>query len=276
VVAQVVRHEEGRDRLLASDGDPTAPHGRVLSLWIDDERLTSLRAAPPPGREVSRDRRNALDLIVRQAAVALANRRLLDDLRSLTEQLDHQATHDALTGLPNRTRLSRHLAELDDEGRQVAFLFCDLDGFKPVNDRLGHDAGDELLVAIADRLRSCVRDRAMVARLGGDEFTVALPDTDATTAVAVAEELTLTLSQPVALAGGVVRVGVSIGVAHNLGMLAPSELMRRADVAMYRAKAAGRGTVRLYRAEMESSGDVTSGGTEPPAPHPTADGRWSS
>ncbi|WP_137844950.1 EAL domain-containing protein [Microbacterium sp. 2FI] len=171
--------------------------------------------------------------------------------------LEYQATHDALTGLPNRAhavqliRAALSGAAVSDS--RVALLFLDLDGFKRINDTLGHGAGDDVLRAVAGRLRDSVRADDISCRLGGDEFVVLLaPLTDESDAVAVATRLVPILSAPVTVADQQnVAVGVSIGVAlsHDRDTTT-DQLLNEADRALYRAKQSGRGRVSIYDAEM--------------------------
>ncbi|MGI5243827.1 diguanylate cyclase domain-containing protein [Dactylosporangium sp. CA-139066] len=165
--------------------------------------------------------------------------------------LAHQAGHDELTGLPNRAELHRRLdAALAQEHEQepdVVLLFCDLDGFKPINDRLGHAAGDELLVALAARLRAGLRAGETVARYGGDEFILLARAADRDAAVRrLTGHIRAALSEPFEVAGEPVTVGASIGAVASDGRTGADELIRRADEAMYRVKAAQgeRGTAR--------------------------------
>lgn len=170
------------------------------------------------------------------------------------EQLLHIATHDTLTGLANRRmlteRLSHSLARAERTGHAVALLFIDLDGFKNVNDKYGHAAGDEVLTEVADRLREIARGTDFVARLGGDEFVILL-DTNVHpgSPSALAERVFEILSPPCRFTGGEATVGASIGVAMHppLSNLA-ADLIRRADAAMYEAKSAGKGVVRYATA----------------------------
>jgi diguanylate cyclase (GGDEF)-like protein len=189
-----------------------------------------------------------LDTFARHVATSLERGRLEENLRQVTdlkEQLRHQALHDALTGLPNRTLfLDRVRHAVDTAGRTrdwPAVLYLDLDGFKPVNDTYGHEAGDVLLRTVADRLRGCLRPADTAARLGGDEFVVLLNGPIDRSGVArVVERIRSQLDVPVALGDGVVAtVGASIGIA--LGGIATSDadsLVRNADIAMYAAKRA--------------------------------------
>ena len=164
--------------------------------------------------------------------------RLSAQRRRAERALLRAATHDALTGLPNRTacldRIERDLAEPEP---RLAVLFCDLDGFKPVNDRLGHAAGDALLTAVAGRLRDCLRGDDLVSRFGGDEFVIVCPDRDpATAAAVVADRIRETVLQPYRVDGEEVRVGLSVGVAYAGPGCTADGLIGRADLAMYAAK----------------------------------------
>ncbi len=185
-----------------------------------------------------------LETVANHASVALRNGQLIDRLR-------YEAAHDALTGLPNRAALRRHLADLLQERRtgHIAVLLMDLDGFKHVNDTLGHHQGDALLQQIAVRLRAAVPPEALVARLGGDEFAIVVPEVAGRgQAVELGDGLLATLQQPVLVDGIQLEVGASLGVA-----LAPDQandvasLLRHADMAMYQAKNTYRG-VALFDA----------------------------
>jgi diguanylate cyclase (GGDEF)-like protein len=163
--------------------------------------------------------------------------RLSAQRRRAENALHRMATSDALTGLPNRTAcLDQVGAEL--EGRPgLAVLFCDLDGFKPVNDRLGHAAGDALLVMVADRLRESVREQDMVSRFGGDEFVIVCRDEDPQAAVdAICARIRSVIESPIVLGGEPVWIGLSIGVAYAAADSTTDDLIGRADLAMYAAK----------------------------------------
>ncbi len=210
-------------------------------------------------------------VMVRQFLAMTENHRLLAELAVVRDQLQHQALHDPLTGLANRAlfadRVGHALAQPDAE---VGVLFCDLDDFKVVNDELGHDAGDMLLRLVAERLLSCVRPADTVARLGGDEFAILLERAD--DAGEVADRVVRAVDEPYPLHNTLVHASVSVGVAQESGTsrrparerlrivpadvgttstLAPrrppsddalvQQLLRRADQAMYAAKAAGKG-----------------------------------
>jgi diguanylate cyclase (GGDEF)-like protein len=177
--------------------------------------------------------------------------------KALERQLAHQAFHDPLTGLPNRTlftdRLEHALTRAPRRGVLVAVLFLDLDRFKAVNDSLGHEVGDQLLVGIAGLLRSCVRGGDTVARLGGDEFTVLLEDL-ATPADAshVAERIMSAMQKPFELAGRELSVSASLGVALATGHATPEDLLRDADAALYRSKNRGKARYEVFDATMQA------------------------
>jgi diguanylate cyclase (GGDEF)-like protein/PAS domain S-box-containing protein len=169
------------------------------------------------------------------------NARDVTDGRELREQLRDQATQDALTGLANRRLLYQRLTdELHSPDRPVAVLYVDLDRFKPVNDRLGHEAGDALLRHAAERLRRCLRPADLLARVGGDEFVIVAPDIRPEDADGLARRVVDTLAAPFALAGDPeIRIGASVGVGFGWAPDLPDEVIKRADQAMYRAKEAG-------------------------------------
>ncbi|MFI9154828.1 putative bifunctional diguanylate cyclase/phosphodiesterase [Streptomyces sp. NPDC053367] len=180
----------------------------------------------------------------------------------LQAQLQHNAEHDPLTDLPNRAlftrRVQQALSGRRSTDRGTAVLFIDLDGFKAVNDTIGHQAGDELLVQAARRLQEAVRQSDTAARLGGDEFAALIVGDGGRDRVArerhileLADRLRLTLSQPYTIDGNDVRVAASIGVAFAEPGLGAGELLRNADLAMYRAKSAGKGRVELYEPQMQ-------------------------
>ncbi len=177
--------------------------------------------------------------------IAVALRQSLVRARRDAARIEQLAHFDILTGLANRGLLDDRLARLVAQSRRnaspLAVLLFDLDGFKGVNDTLGHAAGDALLVAVAKRARACVRESDTVGRLGGDEFLVLLPDTDREGARAVAGKLLETLAAPCDLGAQSVGVSASIGGAFLPGPSPDAEsLVREADEALYRSKRAGR------------------------------------
>ncbi len=178
--------------------------------------------------------------------------------KALEEQLRHQALHDPLSGLPNRAlfmdRLEHALARANRRGSKVAVVFTDLDNFKVINDSLGHKMGDQLLVAVAERLKDCVRSDDTAARLGGDEFTILVEDvTGVGEAVQVAERIAEILQPPFALEDQEVFATVSIGIALNsTAQEQPADLLRHADLAMYRAKHRGKARYEVFESSMDA------------------------
>jgi diguanylate cyclase (GGDEF)-like protein len=166
---------------------------------------------------------------------------LVYKMAQMSVEREHQAGHDALTGLPNRTHLqaslAAELAQSKRDGRPFGLLLIDLDHFKEVNDTLGHHVGDQLLIHFAERLSNSVRPSDHVARLGGDEFAVIVPDADEAEALAVAERIRASLETPVSLEGMRLEIEASIGLAmHPEHALLAEDLLRLSDVAMYVAK----------------------------------------
>jgi diguanylate cyclase len=192
---------------------------------------------------------------VRQLAAFGDNTRLLRRLRQHELDLRYQASHDALTRLANRQLFGERVqaalaAAHPDPGPAV--LLVDLDDFKTVNDTLGHAVGDGLLVAVAERLRHCVRPGDTVARLGGDEFAVLLEGARTDAVVEVAERILASLGRPVLAHGHKLLIQASIGVANARSGEDAGELLRNADVAMYAAKERGKGGYVCYAAGMDA------------------------
>lgn len=224
---------------------PVEPHAVVV------------RAAFAPAQGLSAERIESFELLCRQAAVALGNDQLVQELSDAKDHIEFQALHDTLTKLPNRALFLQLLTEALQQrtaGRDVAVLFVDLDRFKPVNDRFGHAVGDELLIAVAQRLRGAVRANDVVARLGGDEFCVLTVVERPGEADAVARGVSAVMREPFDLSVHEVTVSASVGVAlaDAAADVDPGELMRRADVSMYDAKAKGKATVRFFSADLDS------------------------
>lgn len=181
----------------------------------------------------------------------------ITELRRKDEEIRHQAFHDALTGLPNRAlmkdRLLHALERAKREGGRLAVIFIDLDRFKAINDGLGHDVGDLLLQEVARRIKSRMRTADTVARLGGDEFVVLMEDLqEAGDCASLAQELMAEIARPMELSGHAVEIRASMGMAfYPEDGTNPMELMKRADLAMYSAKAAGRNTYRFFQQDMQ-------------------------
>jgi diguanylate cyclase (GGDEF)-like protein/PAS domain S-box-containing protein len=183
----------------------------------------------------------------------------ITDRKNLERELAHLAHHDSLTGLPNRVVLinclEQALRSARRTGRPLAVLLLDLDGFKEINDTLGHDSGDELLRQVASRLTATLRDSDTVARLGGDEFAVVLPDTDASGATTAAKKVVAALDAPLVVAGRHTAIRGSVGVACYPGHGADVRaLLRRADSAMYTAKRGGGG---VATSDMDGAAPAT-------------------
>jgi diguanylate cyclase (GGDEF)-like protein len=229
-----------RHGLQAAMAAPVHEDGRVIGSLL----LSSLR----PGRVFSRAEQDMLSSFAEHASLALTDARRVDTML-------HQALHDALTGLPNRAlftdRIQHALVQARRRGTTCGVILLDLDRFKTVNDSLGHGAGDELLVAVARRIAESLRSADTAARLGGDEFAVLLEDLgQVDEAVLVAERITAALSAPIVVSGREVYVKVSLGIA--VGGHEASELLRQADVAMYRAKRDGKGRHRVFEDSMQA------------------------
>jgi diguanylate cyclase (GGDEF)-like protein len=171
---------------------------------------------------------------------------LVREERARSEALVHDAAHDSLTGVLNRrafsARLELALARARLHERMLAVLFLDLDGFKQINDTLGHDAGDRLLARVADRLAACLRGADAVGRFGGDEFAILLEDVESyEDAVLVAERVHVALGLPFIVDAHRLHIGTSVGIAlSGAGLETPNDLISEADAAMYLAKGAGR------------------------------------
>jgi diguanylate cyclase (GGDEF)-like protein len=179
-------------------------------------------------------RAEALDLLVAQARVGLANAVLVCELESLKRTYQEQATRDQLTGLLNRRGLVLAAEQLPGH---LGVLFCDLDGFKSVNDTLGHAAGDELLEKVASRLESRMREDTVLGRMGGDEFVVVVPGASDEDLAGLGRRIEVEIGKPFLLEAGMARIGVSIGAAHAApGRRDLDNLLGQADQLMYEVK----------------------------------------
>ncbi|MBF2037245.1 MAG: EAL domain-containing protein [Leptolyngbyaceae cyanobacterium T60_A2020_046] len=227
----------------------------------------------------TRDRIQVLNVLCTQAAISFENAALYESLQATnqhlqsslealqetqnqliqaTEKLQHDAFHDALTGLPNRlwlVELLDHVLQIYRRNPQRGFavLFIDLDRFKLINESLGHTIGDDLLRAVANRLQHCVRDSDAIARLGGDEFAVLLEELDRPeTAIAIAQHIQIELARPFTVSGYEVFTEASIGIAFSDPRYQHgASLMRDADTALYHAKAQGRNRHAVFDPAMQ-------------------------
>ncbi|HET6700096.1 MAG TPA: EAL domain-containing protein [Nocardioidaceae bacterium] len=230
-----------------------------------------LREAPPASGEIGarlrdgrRDRWLVAPSQLRARSTSQADQTALEALAAVSsdafarlrlgEDMTHLARHDLLTNLPNRgllrDRLEHALLMSRRRGSSLALLFCDLDGFKPVNDRFGHAAGDAVLVDVAQRLRDCVRESDTVARLGGDEFAILLEDVRPTEVDAACERVLAALSTGALVAGHQVPLSASIGIAFGETGSSAEHLLRNADMAMYQAKARGKNRYVQYERSL--------------------------
>ena len=212
---------------------------------------------------VSRHIDTALSRRSAAEAIHAANLKLEARVQDRTRELDHanaklqhENSHDALTGLPNRTYLQQRLntawSRFDNDGGQLAVMFIDLDRFKMVNDSFGHHFGDLLLMHAAHRLRSCLRETDMLARLGGDEFSVLAPEATLEALVEIAERILAAFDLPFFINGHEVFSSCSIGIvsADSQFHQEPADLLRDADAAMYRVKSAGRDSYAVFNQEV--------------------------
>ena len=233
-----IKHTSGPQRLGSQELSPTA--------WLRDASGATIGAIKIYGAVLPHHVSSAaFTEIVRLASLVIENRVLYD-------QLAFQGQHDPLTGLPNRMlfqdRLQQAIQLARRNGRQVALIWLDLDRYKQINDTLGHRAGDELLLHLAQRLTASVRASDTVARMGGDEFTIVLGDIQcAADAVKVAEKIMETVALPINLGGHEVRITASGGISlypdHGSD---PAALIRNADLAMYSAKHSGRKNCQMF------------------------------
>ena len=194
----------------------------------------------------------------RAVSAALENANLYDNLKKMDEEMRHLAYHDALTGLPNRRLfnglLTHELAQARRHDKKVAIFFLDLDRFKDINDTLGHDAGDELLKEVADRLKATVRECDTIARIGGDEFNIILADIDHVEFVAdISQKIVECFQKTFMIAGHELHMSTSIGISiYPDDSEEVNTLLSYADVAMYHAKKEGRNNYQFYDMNMNA------------------------
>jgi diguanylate cyclase (GGDEF)-like protein len=224
-------------------------------VWSGSALVGVLVAGTRRERFVRDYERECLELLAAQAGAALINADRFVERRAFEERLHHQAFHDSLTGLPNRAlfvdRLQHAQQRIERDGDIIAVLFLDIDRFKMINDSLGHDVGDALLIEVAGRLSSCLRPGDTLARYGGDEFTVLLEHVTESEAVNVAQRILDVLRLPFALGERDVYAGASVGIAYSSpGGGVDTDPLREADLAMYQAKERGRGRWEVFHPDM--------------------------
>ena len=248
ILAILLDHTRTTLRAPSAALSSTPPGPREIGVQLPDVGEGPLWLVAPRQPHAPARAQRTLDMLAAIAMESLSRARLVGEMA-------HLARHDPLTGLPNRAlfsdRVQLAVALCRRSPRPMAVLFIDLDGFKGVNDSLGHDAGDQLLIAVAQRLRQCVRPGDTVGRLGGDEFAVLLQEmrTDAS-APEVADRILAALSEPLRIGGTDVAVGASIGIALRNDDEDASTLLRHSDLAMYRAKELGRGRHHLFTSTL--------------------------
>jgi diguanylate cyclase (GGDEF)-like protein len=218
------------------------------------EVVGSLLVASFQPRRYSLAEQEILLAFAEHASLALNDAAAVEGMRRAFDDAVHQATHDSLTGLPNRSlvldRLDQALARAQRTGGRVTVLFTDLDRFKVVNDSFGHSAGDGVLLCVSERLRAAVRPHDTVGRLAGDEFVVVCEDLTDREAVDVAGRVASAVAEPILLGGRESVITASIGIAHAEPGTRAEDMLRDSDVAMYRAKELGRSRIELFDADM--------------------------
>ena len=236
-----------------------APSTPIVVLADEADEQAALRALQSGGRGFALKSELTTRSLVTAIAAALENHRMILQLDSARERARHLATHDPLTGLANRAQFHDQLAQemfaASRADESLAVLFIDLDGFKAINDSLGHAVGDGLLRSLARRIRACLRKSDSAARLGGDEFGVLLAHlSNPTDAEVVARNLVAQLSEPIQFRSQLTGVRCSIGIAmFPRDTRDPEQLVKKADTAMYYAKESGGGSFAVYRDEMSAA-----------------------
>lgn len=240
-------HEDDRPRVV------DAIQGMVMN--ENAQSRFEWRLAGPNGEIAELETVASNELSTPEVRGIVLNSRDMSERKQHERELDFRANHDSLTGLPNRAAfvslLEYHLNSVGTRGN-LGVMFIDLDRFKAVNDTLGHDAGDDLLIQVAERMQASVRSQDIISRFAGDEFTVLLPDIDSTDGLmAIAERIRRTIDQPFVVMGKEVLVSSSIGVTTtSISDRKAESLIHDADVAMYMAKHNGRDQTMLFEPEM--------------------------
>jgi diguanylate cyclase (GGDEF)-like protein len=258
-----------RDRRTATLDPYLAERGlkdAIVTTLVGENHLLGLLVVGDRADDVStfgQEDEKLLRTFAGHAALLLENEQLEQSVAKLTEleaKLRHQALHDALTGLPNRrlfhARVDEAHRRAETDGSDPVVLFIDLDGFKSINDDLGHAAGDELLMAFAERLRGNVRPEELPARLGGDEFAVLLESGGPEIAEDVARRLIGAVRNPFSIHGRRLSVRLSIGIAAALDAASVEEVLANADLAMYAAKTDGTASYAIYTEGMRGSAEA--------------------
>jgi diguanylate cyclase (GGDEF)-like protein len=229
-----------------------------VPLLARDNLIGVLSINAKTDRKYSERDLRAMSLFGEQAGAAIESARAHEAKRKDVDQGNYQAMHDPLTGLPNKAllldRVGNSLARRRPPGHAAVLMFLDLDDFKRVNDSLGHAAGDEVLVALAERLVKSVRSGDSVAHFGGDEFAILLEAKDPEEATAAAKRILGDLAKPFPLEGREVKFTASVGIAMaKTNEMAPEELMRNAITALHTAKERGRAEIAIFEESMHSS-----------------------
>lgn len=249
VVCQVIRPLEKLKKQVEDADDES---GTIES----DSSLEFSALAATINSMLGKQRESRRKLVESEEALKVHNQELERLVFERTRQIEHQAYHDKLTGLPNRAQFYNRLTQAIDRGRllpeSVALLFLDLDNFKTINDSLGHDMGDSLLIQVGSRLRQVVPACGIISRLGGDEFTILIENLqDKSEAEETAHSVLDALSRPILLGTQEVFVGASIGVVLlDESISTPESLMKAADTAMYHAKALGKFRYVFFNSDM--------------------------
>lgn len=257
-------HEMSHERVVLDleDGAPSevaalVDHGLSTVIRIGWPQPTGaqavVRVGVATGTVVRSSQLEALMLLVSQAVVATQNDKLVNELQAMHDRISIQANRDSLTGLPNRLAFMRDLSAAIEAGDELSILFMDLNGFKAVNDRMGHDVGDAVLRLVGSRLARVVADAGTLCRLGGDEFTILMTSRDREKTLLLAESVVAAIEQPFDVAGEQIQLGIAIGIALSEPLVPFTEVLRRADIAMYAAKAADDHNIAFHSTDMEDS-----------------------